>query len=361
MNKHFLNWTVTAAAASLLLWTACESEPPPPPGPAKAIGQPLEVPIPLGLPPVPIPADNPITADQVALGRRLYYDGNLSVDGTIACASCHKPDAGFADPDPFSAGVGGQRGGRQAPTVLNAAYFGAQFWDGRSPSLENQAEGPVQADVEMANTLEGVEQYLSREDSYVEQFEKVYGPGPITYEKVEKAIANFERTVIAGNSPFDRWFYGKDEEAVDDAVKRGYEIFKDPKKGNCEVCHSMQEGSALFTDNKYHNLGVGVDDEGNLTDMGRHGVTNKDGDQGAFKTPTLRNVALNAPYMHDGSLKTLKEVVDFYVGAGNSNDHRDKDLLELDHLNRKDRDDLEAFMNALTGEIPANTDAPSGD
>ena len=257
--------------------------------------------------------------------------------------------------------MGGQRGGRQAPTVLNAAYFGAQFWDGRSPSLENQAEGPVQADVEMANTLEGVEQYLSKEPSYVEQFEKVYGPGPITYEKVEKAIANFERTVIAGNSAFDRWYYGKDEDAVDDAVKRGFDIFKDPKKGNCEVCHSMQEGSALFTDNKYHNLGVGVDDEGNLTDLGRHAVTNKDGDQGAFKTPTLRNVALNAPYMHDGSLKTLKEVVDFYVGAGNSNDYRDKDLLELDHLKRKDRDDLEAFMNALTGEIPANTDAPSGD
>ena len=148
---------------------------------------------------------------------------------------------------------------------------------------------------------------------------------------------------------------------MEDAVKRGFEIFKDPKKGNCEVCHSMQENTAIFTDNKYHNLGVGIDDEGNLTDMGRYVVTKQDGDQGAFKTPTLRNVALNAPYMHDGSLKTLKEVVDFYIGAGNSNDYRDKDLLELDHLTRKDRDDLESFLHALTGEIPPNTDAPSGD
>ena len=351
---------VTGVALSTLLWVSCESgPPPPPPGPAKAIGQPLEISTPLGLAPVPVPADNPITADQVALGRRLFYDKNLSKDGTIACASCHLPDAGFADPDQFSAGVGGLRGGRQSPPVLNAAYFDVQFWDGSAASLEDQARGPVTNPVEMANTLEAVEQYLSEDESYVAEFEKVYGPGPITYEKVEKAIANFERTVVAGNSPFDRWYYGNEEDAVDDAVEHGFEVFTDTKKGNCEVCHSMQEGYALFTDNKFHNLGVGVDDEGNLTDLGRFQETNLDADRGAFKTPTLRNVALTAPYMHDGSLKTLKEVVDFYIGAGNANDWRDKDLLELDHLTRQERDDLEAFLNALTGEIPPNTDAPS--
>ena len=238
VRKRFFAGTITTVVASLLFLTACKSGSVPA-GPARAIGPTLDIQIPTGLPPLSTPADNPITADQVALGRRLYYDGNLSADGTVACASCHRPDAGFADPDRFSAGVGGQRGGRQAPTVLNAAYFDEQFWDGRSPSLEHQAEGPVQADVEMANTLQAVEKYLSKETSYVEQFAKVYGPGPITYEKVAKAIANFERTVIAGDAPFDRWYYGKNEDAVDDAVKRGFEIFKNPKKGNCEVCHLM--------------------------------------------------------------------------------------------------------------------------
>ena len=150
----------------------------------------------------------------MALGRRLYYDKNLSSDGTISCASCHRPEAGFGDPDPFSAGVGGKLGGRQSPVVLNAAYFDVQFWDGRSPSLEDQAAGPVQNPVEMANTLEAVEEYLSQDPSYVAQFEKAWGPGPITFEKAGKSIATFERTVIAGNSPFDRWFYGKEEDAM---------------------------------------------------------------------------------------------------------------------------------------------------
>jgi cytochrome c peroxidase len=359
MKRTTSAWILVTALASATLWLSCGQAPPEaPPGPATPVGQALEIQAPLGLPPVPIPADNPATADTVALGRRLYYDKNLSSDGTIACASCHRPEAGFGDPDPFSAGVGGQRGGRQAPVVLNAAYFDVQFWDGRSPSLEDQAAGPVQNPIEMANTLEAVEEYLSKDPSYVEQFEKAWGPGPITYEKAGKSIASFERTVIAGNSPFDRWFYGKEEDAMDEPAKRGYEVFRDPAKGNCEVCHSMQEGHALFTDNKFHNLGVGVDDDGGLPDTGRYDVTQTEEDKGAFKTPTLRNVALSAPYMHDGSLATLKDVVDFYIGAGNSNDWRDKDLKELDHLTRQDRDDLEAFMNALTGEIPPNTDAP---
>ena len=160
--------------------------------------------------------------------------------------------------------------------------------------------------------------------------EKAWGPGPNTYEKVGKSIASFERTVIAGNSPFDRWFYGKEEDAMDESAKRGYEIFRDPEKGNCEVCHSMQEGHALFTDNKFHNLGVGVDDEGNLPDKGRHDVTKEEGHQGAFKTPTLRNVALSAPYMHDGSLATLKDVVELLHRRRQLQRWRDKDLKELD-------------------------------
>jgi cytochrome c peroxidase len=207
----------------------------------------------------------------------------------------------------------------------------------------------------MAHTLEGVEQKLTADPTYQAEFEKAFGPGLITFEKVEKAIASFERTVISGNSPFDRYFYGGDETALSEAAKRGLEILRDPQKGNCTACHAI----GLFTDNQFHNIGVGVDDQGELTDLGRYEVTKKDSDRGAFKTPSLRNIALTGPYMHDGSLKTLKEVVDFYIGGGNSNPHLDPQLkvltptTETGEVNWSGAD-LEAFLEALTGEIPPN-------
>ena len=319
------------------------------------IGTPVEIEAPLGLPPVLIPADNPPTAETISLGRRLYYDPMLSVDDTVACASCHHPDFGFTDGKPVSEGVNGQKGGRNAPTVFNVAYFATQFWDGRAPNLEKQAEGPVQNPIEMAHTLEGVEQKLTADPTYQAEFEKAFGPGPITYAKVEKAIASFERTVISGNSPFDRYFYGGDETALSEAAKRGLEILRNPQKGNCTACHPI----GLFTDNQFHNIGVGVDDQGELTDLGRYEVSKNEADRGAFKTPSLRNIALTAPYMHDGSLKTLKEVVDFYIGGGNSNPHLDLQLkvltptTETGEVNWSGAD-LEAFLEALTGEIPPN-------
>lgn len=345
----------------VLLGVSCTLEPPPEVAPAAArpIGQPVEISVPLGLPPLPIPEDNPPTEDTIFLGRNLYYDTVLSVDGTIACASCHRPDAGFADPDQFSSGVGGKKGGRQAPSVINAAYYTTQFWDGRAASLEDQAGGPMQNPIEMAHTAEGVVEKLSGDPSYVAQFEKAYGPGPITFDKTVKAIASFERTVLSGNSPFDRYMYGGEESALTEYARLGLEVFRSEEKGNCATCHSMDEKSALFTDSKFHNLGVGVNDEGALTDLGRYEVTKQDEDRGAFKTPTLRNIAQSAPYMHDGSLNTLKEVVDFYIGAGNSNPWRDKDLKELDHLTRKERDALVAFMEALTADLPDSTGVPT--
>lgn len=341
------------AIAGLAL-AGCSEAPPEQTGPATPVGATIEIVAPLGLPPVPIPADNPPTAETIALGRRLYYDTALSSDNTIACANCHRPEAGFGDPDPFSSGVGGQKGGRQSPTVLNAAYFDVQFWDGRAASLEEQARGPVANPVEMANTLEAVEEMLAADPSYVAQFEAAWGPGPITYEMVEKSIASFERTVLAGNSPFDRFMYGGEADALSESAKRGLEVFRDAKKGNCAVCHEIGEEYALFTDNKFHNLGVGANIDGTLADQGRHDVTKNDADRGAFKTPSLRNITQTAPYMHDGGLKTLKEVVDFYIGAGNSNDWRDKEINELDHLTGEERADLEAFMESLTGEVPDN-------
>lgn len=353
---------VVTSSASLLFLAACgggEAPPEAPPPPARPIGQVIEITPPLGLPPVPVPADNPPTAETVALGRRLYYETRLSKDNTISCATCHHPDHGFTDNKQFSSGMGGALGGRNAPTVFNAAYYSQQFWDGRAASLEAQAEGPVQNPVEMAETLENVVGKLATDPSYIADFEKAFGPGPITYDKAGKAIAAFERTVVSANSPFDRYMYGGDQAALSDSAKRGLEVFRDPKKGNCAVCHTIEEKYALFTDNKYHNLGVGVDTKGELADLGRFKETNVDADRGAFKTPSLRNIALTAPYMHDGSLNTLKDVIDFYIGAGNSNEWRDKEIKELGHLTGQERQDLQALLESLTGEIPENVGPPT--
>jgi cytochrome c peroxidase len=324
---------------------------------AMPIGTPIEIKAPLGLPPVPIPADNPPTAETIALGRRLYYDPILSVDGTISCASCHSLEHGFADTKPFSEGVGKKLGGRNSPPVANAAYFDVQFWDGRAPSLEKQAEGPVANPVEMADTLTKVEQKLNADPSYREQFAKAWGPGPITYEMVEKSIASFERTVLVANSPFDRWKYGHDEKAVDASVKRGFVVFTSKDKGNCSACHLVGEKYALFTDNKFHNLGVGVD-FGKFADNGLYDVTHRESDRGLFKTPSLRNIALTAPYMHDGSLTDLRQVIDLYIGAGNSNVNLDKQIHVLDFLSGQERADLLAFLNSLNGEIPPDVGPP---
>jgi len=328
--------------------------------PASPTGAPVKIAAPLGLPPVVSPADNPPTADTIALGRKLYYDTALSVDNTVACASCHHPDHGFSDARTVSTGVQGKTGTRNSPTVFNSAYFSTQFWDGRAPSLEVQAEGPVQNPVEMAHTLKGVEQRLMKDPEYRRLFKQAFGSDNITYEMVEKSIASFERTVISGNSPFDRYYYGHDPKAMTPAAIRGFKVFSSADKGNCTACHVIGQDYALFTDNKFHNLGVGVlDVEGKeFADLGRYQVTKNDPDRGAFKTPSLRNVALTAPYFHDGSLKTLKDVVDYYIGAGNSNPYLDKQIHTLDFLSGQERADLVAFLESLTGEMPPDVGPP---
>lgn len=312
---------------------------------------------PLGLPPVPVPADNPLTPEKIALGRRLYYDPLLSVDKTVACASCHHPQYGFSDGKKVSNGFQQKTGNRNSPTVFNSAYFEMQFWDGRAPSLEKQAEGPVQNPVEMAHTLKGVEERLNADPSYRQQFAKAFGSGPITYDMVAKAIASFERTVVSANSPFDRWKYGHDEKAVNGSVKRGFIVFTSPQKGNCAACHLVGDDYALFTDNKFHNVGVGANSD-RILDPGRYAVSKNEADRGAFKTPSLRNIALTAPYMHDGSIKTLKDAVDFYIGGGNSNAQLDKKIHALDFLTGQERADLLAFLQSLTGTMPRNVGPP---
>jgi len=322
------------------------------------IGKPVEIKAPLGLPPVPIPPDNPPTEEIIALGRRLYYDPQLSLDGTISCASCHAPQFAFSDSRSFSQGVGGKLGTRHSPTVINSAYNSLQFWDGRAPNLEEQAKGPMANPVEMAHTLEGVVQRLQVDSKYPELFQKAWGTDQITIDMVVKSIASFERTVIAGDSPFDRFYYGHDSKALPSAAQRGLIIFISAKKGNCAVCHPIGKDSALFTDNKFHNLGIGADTRGNLNDLGRYTETKNDADMGAFKTPSLRNLANRGPYMHDGSFPTVKDALAHYIGGGNWNPHLDKEIHSLDVLTFDERDDLLQFLDSLNGKLPDNIGPP---
>jgi cytochrome c peroxidase len=323
------------------------------------IGKLIKIKAPLGMPPVPIPPDNPPTEETIVLGRRLYYDPGLSVDGTVSCATCHAPNLGFRDGKALSNGVGGQLGTRRAPTVVNAAYNALQFWDGRSPSLENQAEGPMTNPVEMGHTLEGVVKHVQSDPTYRKLFAKAWGTEQITIDLVTKSIASFERTVVIGDSPFDRFYYGGDKKALSLAAQRGLKLFVNPKKGNCSVCHVIGKKYALFTDNKFHNIGVGTDTSGNFADAGRYAQSKNPADMGAFKTPTLRNIAETAPYMHDGSQATLKDVVDHYVGGGTSNPHLDKEIHALDFLTFDERADLKTFLESLTGTLPPNVGPPA--
>jgi cytochrome c peroxidase len=348
---------VLLACAAMLSIGACSSSNPTPKTAdstasaleVRPIGKIVPIAAPLGLPAVPIPADNPPTEETIALGKALFFSPLLSADGKISCASCHDPNAGFADPRDVSSGVREQKGNRNAPPAQNACYAATQFWDGRAATLEEQALGPIANPIEMGETLENVVKKLQADASMTRMFQAAFGAPP-SKAGIAKAIASFERTLVRGNSPFDRFEYGGDKKALSVAAQRGLAIFRDAKKGNCAVCHTIEKDHALFTDNKFHNIGVGVNPEGELIDKGRYEVTKKPEDMGAFRTPTLRNIALTAPYMHDGSLKTLKEVVDLYVGGGTSNPHLDKEIKALSHLSKQDRADLVAFMESLTGE-----------
>jgi cytochrome c peroxidase len=341
------------------LWiVSCTNKAPVSEAPSKPVGDVISIQSPLGLPPVPVPANNPPTADAIALGRRLYYDTRLSGDNTVACANCHNPATYFTDGRSVSLGVGGKTGTRNAPTVLNAAFQPVQFWDGRATSLEDQAGGPIQNPVEMNQPHDVMVAKIGKLTDYQSAFDKVFGPGPITVVKVEKAIASFERTLLSGNSPFDRYQYGGDKKAISDAAIRGLAIFRDKTKGNCVSCHTIEDKFALFSDGKFHNIGVGIDPNGDLKDQGRFDETHLDADRGAFRTPTLRNISKTGPYMHDGSAKTLKAVVDFYVGGGTSNPHLDKEIKEL-KLKGPERADLVAFLESLTGDMPPNAGSPN--
>jgi cytochrome c peroxidase len=329
-------------------------------GSDKPIGAVVQLQAPLGLPPVPIPADNPPTAETIALGRRLFYDVRLSKDNSLSCASCHNPEDAFTDGRRLSLGVGGTVGIRNAPTLLNAAYAATLFWDGRAANLEAQSAFPIADPAEMNQPHAVSISKISSDPSYQAEFARAFGPGAIDFRKIQRSLASFERTLLSGNSAFDRYEYGGQMDALSPAAVRGLAIFRDKKRGNCATCHTVQQKYALFTDGKFHDTGEGVNGEGEFTDLGRFGQTKVDADKAAFRTPTLRNVALSAPYMHDGSLKTLKDVVDFYVGGGNSSPYLDKEMKPLS-LSAQDKADLVEFMKSLTGDMPKDAGPPPGE
>lgn len=299
------------------------------------------------IPAVVSPPDNPLTDAKVRLGAQLYFDGRLSKDGTVSCASCHDPEHGWADPHPTSEGVGQAKGGRNAPTVLNAAFHRVQFWDGRAPTLEDQAVGPIQNPVEMAMTMPETLGRLKTIPGYVEQFKVVFGSEP-TEETLGHAIAAFERTVLSTDSPYDRYLAG-DATAMSASALRGKSLFEG--KAHCSVCHSGPN----FTDSRFHNLGVGYAN-GKYADVGRFGITKQRADMGAFKTPGLRSIALTGPYMHDGSEATLDAVIELYDRGGNRNPNLDPAMVPL-NLTAREKADLVEFMKALTG-APLNIKKP---
>jgi cytochrome c peroxidase len=341
--------------ATFLPLSACHSAPS-----AKAIGNAATIRAPLGLPPVPIPLANPPTASSIALGRRLFYDTILSRSNSVSCASCHNPQHAFADMRERSIGVSGTMGLRHAPTLVNVAYAKFLFWDGRAANLEAQVEGPMADPLEMGQAHEASVTKIGANPHYKALFRSVYGTDEITLARVENALASFERTILSGNSAFDRYEYEGRKDALSAAQIRGLSIFKDPKKGNCASCHTMGSSYALFTDGAFHNTGEGVGDNEEFSDLGRYQVTKIEADRGAFKTPTLRDVALAGPYMHDGKLKTLKDVVDFYAGKGNSNPNLDARMTTIE-LSGSDRSDLVEFLKSLTGETPPNLGPPGKD
>jgi len=340
MKSRGLVWPVGAAAglAAALVLALGLAGADPVPLPATAL--------PLGFPPVPVPADNPLTPAKVALGERLFSDPALSSDGKISCSSCHLPQRAFADQTPFSLGVGGQLGPRNTPTILNAAYSAKLLWDGASQGLEEQVRYPITHPREMSMTNSKVIKAVEEKAEYRPLFAAAFGDDKITYERISHSIASFERTLIAGDSPFDRFFFGNDASAISASARRGWELFQG--KAACAQCHSFTRESPFFTDGEYHNVGVGWESE--KPDLGRYDVTKAKEDRGRFRTPGLRNVALTAPYMHDGSVATLAEVVAVFDRGGLPNNYLDERIKPL-QLSPEERADLLAFLESLSSPL----------
>ncbi|MCA9148658.1 MAG: c-type cytochrome [Planctomycetales bacterium] len=317
---------------------------------------------------------NPMTRAKIELGRQLYFDPRLSSDGTVSCASCHHPDEGYGRKTRFGVGVRAQEGNRNSPVSYNRIVSTLQFWDGRAASLEEQAAGPIANPIEMANTHDVAVGTVKKIEGYRLQFDAIYGENQVNIDNIAGAIATFERAIVTMPAPYDYYekvrtiernyadeldtlkeddpeVYEEYQQALagskpmTESAKRGRELFFSDRSG-CTACHA----GANFTDEKYHNLGVGM--EVKDPDLGRYVITKLDADRGAFKTPTLRNVALSPPYMHDGSQATLEEVVAWYNKGGHANPYLSDKVKKLD-LTAQEEKDLVAFMKeGLTSAFP---------
>ena len=321
---------------------------------------------------ISVPAGKEPTPEKVALGEKLFNEKRLSADGSTSCSTCHDVKHGLADGKPQAVGLKQQRGQRNSPTVANALFLGTQFWDGRAAMLEDQAKLPILNPIEMGmKTPDDVVAKVKTIPEYVEAFRRVYG-GEITYDELADAIAAFERTLLVADSPFDRWLAG-DAKAITPAARRGWTLFNG--KGRCNACHAFDAASPLFTDQRFHNIGIAahkqdfvrlarealsivrtgdqkqIDElaiQTKFSELGRFLVTKQQNDVGAFKTSQLRNVGVTAPYMHDGSLATLWDVMDHYNKGGVQNPFLDGGMQRLG-LTEREIDDLVAFMFSLTG------------
>ena len=339
---------------------------------------------PLGLPPVAFPADNPITRAKIDLGRQLFFDRRLSINNTVSCANCHIPEQGFTNNEISTAvGVEGRIVIRNAPTLYNVAYLQHIFLDGREISLENQVWQPITARNEMAAPSIGyVINKIKRISEYDGLFEAAFEGRSADIATVGYALASYQRTLLSADSPFDRWYFGGNEDAVNDSAKRGFAVFAG--KGQCSVCHQVSEDHALFIDHQFHNTGLGyavstgktpvqkrkktrvqlapgvfvdmpnetiqsVSRVESFNDLGLYRVTENPADRWKFRTQTLRNVALTAPYMHNGQFATLREVIDFYNQGGIPNELLSPFIRPLG-LTESEKLDLEAFLESLTGQ-----------
>jgi cytochrome c peroxidase len=309
---------------------------------------------PLGLPSVPQPTYLAASAEIAELGRKVFFDKNLSSTKTVSCATCHLPSKAFTNGEPLGIGVHGRTTKRNVPSLYNVAYRPLLQWDGYASTLENFAKYPLSGYTEMEfHYLDEAVAYLRSKPEYVQGFRSTMGVDPIEFDAVASALATYQRTLVSANSPFDRYYYGRDEAALGEEAKRGLLLFEG--RAGCANCHHMSDRHALFTDFKYHSVGVGYDTKDKTdTDVGLGGISFND-NNGLFLTPSLRNVAETGPYMHDGSMRTLEEVVEYYnLGAGKS-PHRDKRLKPLS-LSPQEKKDLVAFMRSLTGDQQYSAD-----
>ena len=337
----------------------------------------MQVPV-LGLPAITHPIDNPPTAEKIALGRKIFFDRRLSINKTMSCAMCHVPEQAFSNWEmKTSVGVEGRSVKRNAPTILNVGFYKTLFTDGRETSLETQFISPLIARNEMANPSAGhVVSLLNSLVDYQGLFEKAFGK-PVSLDRIGMALGVYQRSLVAGNSPFDRWYYGGEKKAISDEAIRGFQLFSG--QGNCTTCHIINEDNTTFTDNSFHDIGYGwwreqirqnpptetsVEiargqfiqvDNAIITsvgdppepDLGRYEVTEDPVDRWKFRTPSLRNVAVTMPYMHDGGLTTLRDVLDFYNAGAKPHDGLDPGLKPLG-LSGRDLAAIEAFLHSLT-------------